>query len=167
MPERHSRVAVLIGLSLPIFYVFWILFTGTFALHELLIGIVGTLLTTTGLLVVNLQYEARFSPSLLDLITLWRIPWYLLSGTWEIVMVATKDLLGIKPAKSLFRIASFDAGDERDPRATARRVLAVTYTTIAPNFIIVGINRSNGTLLFHQIERSSVPKMTQDLGAME
>lgn len=160
-------MTVLISLSVPASYLLWILLTGTFALHELLIGIVGTLLATAGLLVVNHQYPARFSPNVSALSAIWRIPWYVLSGTWEIAAMAAKDLMGLKPAESLFRIAPFDAGEKNDPHATARRVLAVAYTTIAPNFIVLGINSSDGSLLFHQLERSSVPKMTQSLGAAQ
>ena len=159
-------MSALVLTSALVFYVLWILFTGTFASHELLIGAVSALLATVGLFVVNLQYPARFSPTVSELVSLWRLPWYLITGTWEIALVAMKDLLGIEPAKSLFRIAQFDAGEEEDPRATARRVLAVAYTTVAPNFIVLGVNAIDQLLLFHQIERSAVPKMTKELGAL-
>lgn len=159
-------MAILICGSAGIFYLFWVCFTGSFSPHELLIGLVGALLATTGLVVVNLQYPAKFAPTISNLAAMWRLPWYLLSGTWEIAMVAGKDLIGAKRAQSLFRIASFDAGGKDDPHANARRVLAVGYTTVAPNFIVLGVNTSDQTLLFHQIERSSVPKMTQELGAL-
>jgi multisubunit Na+/H+ antiporter MnhE subunit len=159
-------MAILIGASAVVFYVFWIIFSGSFSAHELLIGIVGALLSTIGLVVVNLHYPARFSPTISELATTWRLPWYVLSGTWEIAAVATRDLIGIKPAKSLFRVAPFAAGEKDDPRANSRRVLAVGYTTVAPNFIILGVNASDQTLLFHQIERSSAPKMTKELGAL-
>jgi hypothetical protein len=143
----------------------WIIFVGTFSFHELLVGIIATLLATAGLCIIAIQYPARFAPSISELLSFWRLPWYLVSGTWEIMKVAGLDWAGIDRAKSLFRVASFDAGKKDDPRAVARRVLAVTYTTAAPNFIVLGINASNQELLFHQIERSAVPKMVIDLGA--
>jgi multisubunit Na+/H+ antiporter MnhE subunit len=160
-----KKLAAVPAIGLPVFFLFWLVFVGTFSLHELLIGIVATLLATAGLLVVNFHYPARFSPTTSELLSLWRICWYLLSGTGEIVMVAAKDLLGIKPAQSLFRVVTFDTGSKDDPRATARSALAVIYTTIAPNFIVLGVNANHRTLLFHQIERSSVPKMILRLGA--
>lgn len=165
MARSSLRLAVLVCLSMPVFYLFWILFTGTFALHELMIGIGGALLAAGGIFVVNLEYPARFSPDAASLMAFWRLPWYLLTGTWEIAVVAACDLLHIKRAQSLFRVVNFNAGGNHDPHATARRVLAVTYTTVAPNFIVLGINTSDRSLLFHQIERSSVPKMTKSLGA--
>lgn len=165
MARSKVRRLALCCLSLPSSYLLWIVFTGTFSLHELLVGIGGALLAASGMFVVNLQYPARFSPSISDLVAFWRLPWYLLSGTWEIALVATKDALRIKRAQSLFRVVSFDAGKSQDPHANARRVLAVAYTTIAPDCIVLGVNNSNNTLLIHQFERRPVGKMMRQLGA--
>jgi hypothetical protein len=163
--KRPVKVAVTVGVTLPMSYVSWIVFVGTFSRHELLLGIGAALLTATGMVVVTMKYPEPFSPTVWELAAVWRLPWYLISGTWEIFHVAAKDLLGIQRAKSLFRVARFDAGEKNDPRATARRVLGVVYTTVAPNFIVVGVNTSDPRMLFHQIQRSSVPKMTKQLGA--
>lgn len=160
-----AKIVLLFSSGVPIFYLFWIIFVGTFSLHELLTGIIGAVLAALGVCIVDVEYPARFSPTLKELLSLWRLPWYLISGTWEIIVVAAEDLTGIAPAKSLFRIAQFNAGEKDDPSATARRVLSVVYTTIAPNFIVLGVNASDQKLLFHQIKRSSVPIMTKQLGA--
>lgn len=146
-------------------YLLWIIFTGTFALHELLLGIFAALLSTLGLGIVNIKYPARFRPTLGELLAFWRLSWYLLSGTGEVWLVAARDLIGGKPANSIFRLAEFEAGEQDDPHCTARRVLATAYTTVAPNFIVLGVNPREQKLLFHQIERSSVPRMTKQLGA--
>jgi len=163
--DRRGKLAAMIGIALPVFYVFWLLFVGAFSAHELEIGIIATVVATAGTAIIDVQYPSRFVPSLGELLSFWRLPWYLLSGTWEIMKVAVTDLLGTDPAESLFRVSPFAAGKKDDERAVARRVLAVTYTTVAPNFIVLGINSSDQKLLFHQIKRSSVPKMTQRLGA--
>src|SRR5438270_320000 len=76
----RREMTALICLGFPIFYVFWIVFSGTFAVHELMIGAVGALLATSGMLVIGVQYPALFSPSACNLIAIWRIPWYVLSG---------------------------------------------------------------------------------------
>lgn len=163
--NQPAKLALAPGIGLPVFYLFWIIFVGSFSPHELLIGIIATVLASAGLLVIILQYPARFSPSFAELLSFWSLAWYLFSGTWEIVLVAAQDLLHIKSAQSLFRTVSFDAGRKDDPHATARRALAVVYTTVAPNFIVLGINTSDRQLLFHQIRRSPVPTMTKQLGA--
>jgi hypothetical protein len=36
---------------------------------------------------------------------------------------------------------------------------------MAPNFIVIGIDADEKQMLFHQLERSSVPRMSQSLGA--
>jgi hypothetical protein len=164
VPNWPKLAISLVG-NFLIYFLFWIVFVGTFAMHELLIGVLASLLTVTGLLVVEMHYPSRFSPTLAEILTLWRIPWYVLSDTAEIVLVAGKELFGIKKARSLFRVAEFDAGSLEDPHDTARRVLAVVYTTMTPKFIILGVNCSDQKLLFHQIERSSLPKILKDLGA--
>ena len=159
------KTALTFCLTLPAFYGLWLLFVGTFSLHELLIGIIAAVLGSVGMVVIELNYSAPFSPSLMDLLALWRLPWYLLSGTWEVLSVAAQDMIGVDRADSLFRVARFEAGAKKNPRTTARRVLAAVYTTVAPNFIVLGVNASDQKLLFHQIKRSSVPKMTEQLGA--
>jgi multisubunit Na+/H+ antiporter MnhE subunit len=152
-------------LSLPVFYLFWLIFVGTFAFHEMLIGLAASLLATLGLYIIDSCLPAKFSPTLPELLSLWRIPWYLISGTWEIVAAAGKDLLGVKRAKSVFQLVPFRAGKKDDGHDTARRVLAVVYSTITPTSIVLGINTGDRKLLLHQIERSSVSQMAKDLGA--
>ena len=66
-------------LSLPIFYVFWIAFVGTFAIHELLLGLIATLVATLGLVIINRRYPAKFSPTLREVLCVWYVPWYLVS----------------------------------------------------------------------------------------
>lgn len=53
--------------ALPLFYLFWILFVGTFSLHELAIGIFAALLAVVGLTAIDFSYPARFSPTLAEL----------------------------------------------------------------------------------------------------
>ncbi len=163
--KNVRQLAVVAVFGFPVFYVFWIIFVGTFSTHELLIGIVGSGLATAGVVVVNLEYPFRFAPTLTDVLSLWRVPWYLVSDTREIFVVAVEDLLGIKAAKSLFRIVPFDAGKKDNPRAAARRLLAVIYTTITPSTIVLGVNSNDHKMLLHQLERSPIQKMTKDLGA--
>ncbi|MGC2819440.1 MAG: hypothetical protein WA198_07130 [Candidatus Sulfotelmatobacter sp.] len=163
--KNVKKTLVLPWLSLPIFYVFWIAFVGTIAFHELLLGVIATSVATLGLFIIDRRYRAKFSPTLREVLSLWYVPWYLVSDTWKIIAVAGKDLLGIKSAGSLFRTARFDAGTKDDASAVARRVLAVVYTTMTPNTIVLGINASDQKMLLHELVSSPLPKMTRDLGA--
>jgi hypothetical protein len=94
----------------------------------------------------------------------WRIPWYVLSGVYEIIAILARDIFGVKRADSFYRVSGFKTS-KSGPRLIARRVFATFYTTMAPNFIVIGVDYRQSRMLFHQLERSSVPRMTKALGA--
>ena len=163
--KNVKQTFVLPWLSLPIFYVSWVTFVGTLAFHELLLGVIATFVATLGLFIINRKYPAKLSSTLPEVLSLWYVPWYLVSDTWKIIAVAGKDLLGIKRAGSLFRTLQFDAGTKDEPSAVGRRVLAVVYTTMTPGTVVLGINVSDQKMLLHELVSSPLPKMTRDLGA--
>ncbi len=163
--KRARKSGIAAAIALPTFYLLWILFTGTFSRHELLVGIVADALSVVGVLVVISKYPARFAPTLKELLAGWRLCWYLISGTWEVLVVAGRDVAGGKRAQSLFRVVPFSAGKQDNPQDTARRVLATLYTTITPTTIVLGVNVSEKKLLFHEIQRGRVSRMTRALGA--
>ena len=141
----------------------WIGFVGSVHLHEMIVGAVVVALSTA---FFQLVYRSETLPLALrprDLVQCWRIPWYVLSGSSEIVWLLMKDLSG-SPVDSLYRVCGFRTG-MRDPVAVERSALAVAFTTTAPNFIVIGIDPHQNHMLFHQIQRSEIPKMTQALGA--
>ncbi len=144
--------------------VLWIVFVGGTRRNEMLVG-AGVLLFTGAFLYQVWRIETLdLDFHLSDIAQGWRIPWYILSGVYEIVEILLKELVGIKRADSLYRVSGFKTS-KSDPRQIARRVLATFYTTTAPNFIVIGIDFRKSRMLFHQLERSSVPKMTKALGA--
>jgi hypothetical protein len=99
----------------------------------------------------------------IDVVQYWRIPWYILSGIAEISWILLKDLSG-KRAGSYYRFCGFRTS-KRDPIRIAQSFLATAYTTTAPNFIVIGIDPEQNHMIFHQLERSTVAKMTKSLGA--
>ena len=58
----------------------------------------------------------------------------------------------------------FDPGGS-DPESAARRALAIAYTTIPPNFVVLGIDLDKRVMLVHQVSESETPTMTRNLGA--
>ncbi len=159
------QLASLLAISAPVLFVLWLVFVGTFATPEMLVGIAAAVVAAVALYVVDRADPAHFRPRPRDVAQLAYVPSLLVQGAYEILLVAFRDLLGGRKAVSAFRVARFDAGEPQDPRDTGRRVLAIAGTTIAPNFIILGINAGKKELLFHQIEKSPVPQMTKNLGA--
>jgi hypothetical protein len=86
------------------------------------------------------------------------------SKVYQIIVILVKDLFGVKRADSLYRVSGFKTS-KSEPILIARRVFATFYTTMAPNFIVIGIDYRQSRMLFHQLERTSVSMMTKALGA--
>ena len=53
------------------------------------------------------------------------------------------------------------SGSQSDD-AGARRALAIAYTTITPNFVVVGIDKERAQLVYHQIKQSPIPTTRAD-----
>jgi hypothetical protein len=164
-PARLQRLSLLLfALAVALMAGEWVLLVAGTHLHEMLVGAASVLAATTFLYFVYRSEALQTKFRAKDIFACWRIPWYLASGIYEITAILLKDLLHIKRAGSFYRVAGFKTS-KRDPLLIARRVLAIIYTTVAPNFIVIGIDYDQSRMLFHQLERSSIPKMTQELGA--
>lgn len=142
----------------------WILFVGGTQFDEMIVGVGVLLLSCTFLYQVWRTETLELDFALRDLVQAWRIPWYVFTGISEIVAILIKDLFLIKKAASFYRVSGFKTS-KSDPRLIGRRVLAIFFTTMAPNFIVVGVDCHQSRMLFHQLKRSSIPKMTRVLGA--
>jgi multisubunit Na+/H+ antiporter MnhE subunit len=155
-----GRIAALTLLWLGL----WLLLEQKWAADELLIGaacaLVAALATEAAWGVHLTSFAAR--PRLL--LQAWRLPWIYLSGTVEIFTVLALHLFTRRKAASLLREVRFDAAPD-DPQASARRALAIGYTTMTPNFVIIGIDQERCTMLYHQLRATEVPEMTRRLGA--
>jgi hypothetical protein len=142
----------------------WVWLVAGTHLHEMMVGAAVVVMATLFLKAVHESSQNALRLEWKDVVQCWRIPWYMASGIWEITVVLFKDLTHLTRAGSYYRVSGFKTS-KRDRVVIARTVLATVYTTTAPNFIVIGIDPELSRMLFHQIERSSVPKMTQALGA--
>lgn len=164
--HRIGQLVCLSVATVPVLFVLWLVFVGTLSRWELLIGAGVAVLGGFAVAVVQRADDAHFRPRLRNLLQAVFIPWLLIRDTYEILWASIRDLLGGRKAISAFRIVRFKAGDLRNAHDTGRRVLAVAYTTMAPNSIVLGVNTKEKNLVFHQIARSGIPKMTKNLGAI-
>ncbi len=167
--SKHSELRTISGgvlaLSVLVMAAEWILLVAGTRRDEMIVGALCVIAAALFLQLVYRAEDQKLDIRLKDLAACWRIPWYILTGSWEITFILIKDLLGIKRASSFYRVSGFKTG-KYDPLLAARRVLAIAFTTTAPNFIIIGIDYEQSRMLFHQLQRSSIPKMTQELGAL-
>ena len=152
------------ALSALLIAALWILFVGGTRRNEMLVG--------AGVLVLSGMFWYQvwrvetliFDFHLEDIVQGWRTPWDILTRVSQIVGILLKELLGIRRAGSFYRVSGFKTS-KSEPRQVARRVLATFYTTMAPNFIVIGIDFRQSRMLFHQLERGTVPQTIKALGA--
>ena len=137
----------------------WIIFVGSFALHELILGAAFTALTLGITALAWRNMGILFRPTFRQVVCLWRIPWYVLHDSVEVSLILAKDMLGIHEAGSHFRAVTFPSDTEKHD--IARAVLATTGTTMTPSTIVLGVE--DDRLLLHQLQRSPLPKMIADL----
>lgn len=154
----------LVALFLLLVTALWILFVGGTRGNEMILGAGVFFLSGVFLYQIwrieTLHLEVQWK----DFAQGWRVPWYVVSGAYEITWILVKDLLRVKRADSFYRVSGFKTS-KSDPHLIARRVFATFYTTMAPNFIVIGVDYHQSRILFHQLERSSMPRMTKALGA--
>lgn len=143
--------------------VFWLACVATVRPHEIFVGIGAVIVSAAFAMFVVSTLPLRFRPSLPDLAQIWRLPWNVAVDLAQILLVLLLDFGGQR-APSLFRAAHWGPVHNNGPD-TAKRALAVSYTTVSPNMVVVGIDCGRGQILFHQLKKSGVPKMTRNLGA--
>ena len=142
----------------------WIILVAGTRPHEMIVGAACVLLSALFLAKVSKMSKLKFHFRTSDVAQGWRIPWYILSDCFTLTKVLLRDLVTGRLAESIYRVSGFTTSND-DPRLVARRVLATVYTTTSPNSIVIGIDFKQNRMLFHQLERSTVPEMARRLGA--
>jgi hypothetical protein len=142
----------------------WLGYTNNVGYREMIAGGVAAVIATTGAVVFAMQGGACFRFRWRDVLQAVYLPWFTLQGTWEILRALGKQLFTRAGAPSVIAAAPFDVGGD-DPSSAGRRALAIGYTTVTPNFIVLGIFRDERLMLYHQILPGKVLSMTRHLGA--
>lgn len=163
--STHIRAALISCAEFFFLVGLWMIFVSMPKLDELLVGIASSIIAAFADAVVKAKKFATFYPHLKFLALVVTEPWYALDGTAAIFLALGKHLLG-KKSEAQLRAIRFDAGGD-DPESAARRALAIMYTTIPPNFIVVGIHREKSLMLVHQVSPTATPAITKLLGARE
>src|SRR4051794_33778947 len=141
----------------------WVLFTAKLAGDELVAGAIAAVPGAVGFLIVRRAVPITLQPRPGDLLQCWRIPWYVLTGTVEIMHGLMLQLFSRQRAPSLVRSVAYES--ESEDSAQTRTVLAVTYTTMTPNFVVIGVVPERRQMIYHQILPGEVLQITINLGA--
>jgi multisubunit Na+/H+ antiporter MnhE subunit len=145
-------------------FVLMLLYVGKIATDELIAAAAGSAVAATASRIVLATHVAPLAAQWRAVAQIWRLPKYVVTGTWEVLAVLARQMFLRRPAQSLFHAIPFDVG-ANDDESAMRRALAIAYTTATPNFVVVGIDREKGLLVYHQIQHSPIPEMTKRLGA--
>jgi len=140
----------------------WLLFTGTLASWELLLGAASSLLGAIGTEAARSAGVVRFRPRLSWIVQAWRLPWYAVRDSFQVLWIAATSTF--RPRPSILRSVVFDGGGA-DAAAQARRALAVTYSTVPANTIVLEIDAAKEVMVLHQIAPAPTSRVARRLGA--
>lgn len=144
----------------------WIWLVATLKGHEMIVGAAVVALSTAFCALVLHSSKLPLDLQLRDVLQVWRVPVAILQDTWILTVILLKDLFGGERVGSFYRVCGFRSS-RRDLVLVGRSALAIMYTTMSPNMIIIGIDASQSHLLFHQLQRDEIPALTKALGAQQ
>lgn len=139
----------------------WFLFVYQLSLIELVAGAAASALTVVALEVSLHAVPLRFKPEARWLSRAFVLPVTVVEDMIVLLRTLMRLVAGRK-IPSLFQVTHFRAIAD-NPRSNAKRVLAVAFTTVSPNSIVIGIDRESGLLLFHELEKTPLPKILEEL----
>ena len=160
LPMSKTPIFFITLLIAVLAYGLYLLFAASISFDELLLGVICAAVSIALNVLAWRSMEIDFRPTLRHVLALWRLPWYVLSDTWQVTAALARDLAG-RRARSSFRITPFRVNRARE--GDAQVVLTTAYASASPNMIVIGACDSK--LLFHQIEPTGVPLMITDLEA--
>lgn len=142
---------------------FWIACVGNHMLHDLLLGAVAVILSLAFSVFVVRTLPLHFRPTLYQISQIRHLPWDVIVDLGQIVVALAVDFAGDR-CGSYFRSSPWHRISD-DGGEVAARTLAIAYTTVSPNMVVVGIDHDRHQMLFHQLRKSDIPQMTINLGA--
>jgi hypothetical protein len=140
------------------------LYAGKIAPDEALFAAIGGVVSATASKIVLQKRLTPLRGEFRRAAQIWRLPGSIVNGTWEVLAVLGRQIFLGKPPPSLLRAVPFDAGGDDDASAL-RRALAIGYPTATPDFVILGVDRRRGLLVYHRLKEGPIPELMRKLGA--
>jgi hypothetical protein len=132
----------------------WWLFTGTVGWNETVAGAGAALLGATATEAVRGVEHPRFLPDLRWIADFRHVPGAILKDSLLVTGKLWRMLFAGDRSTGRFVSVPFPPTGS-GARSIARRVLAILYTTLPPNTIVIGIDRAHNGMLMHQLEETS------------
>ena len=165
MKSVSPKTTAIAIINAMIYYTLYLAFTSKMGFRELIAGGLVCIIATVATLVFSTTGRVRFRFHWTDLIQAWRIPWYAITGTFEVLQGLYRQLFTRAGALSFLSARRFQIGDRDSPYGHGRFALTITYTTSTPNSIVLDIIPEQKLLLLHQIIPGKIHTMTRNLGA--
>ena len=127
----------------------WLAFVDTFAVAEVVLGLVAAAVAATAAEVVRSQDLLRSRFELRWLRDLHRLPWQVLRDCWLLAAALWRHCTG-RPVRGVFRVVPFPS-DADDARTAGRRALVTALLSATPNTLVVGVEGGEGEMLVHQL----------------
>jgi multisubunit Na+/H+ antiporter MnhE subunit len=132
----------------------WMLFVGTLAPEEMVLGALAAAGAATAADRVRAQDLVRFRLRPRWLTGVWRLPWRLVTDSGLLAVALWRQLRRPGSVRGVFRVLPFPKEGD-DAAAAARRALATTVVSLTPNTYVVGIEGNEGAVLVHQLIRQA------------
>jgi multisubunit Na+/H+ antiporter MnhE subunit len=139
----------------------WIPLAFEVAVPELITGAVAAAAGATLATAVRAQRLISFRPRLRWALGLWRLPLQFALDTGLLVAVLGRRLVMRQPVSGSFRAIPFRAVGE-NPEANARRAIAMTVGSFAPNTYVIDIDQDYELILVHQLVPKSADSKSID-----
>jgi multisubunit Na+/H+ antiporter MnhE subunit len=153
---RRIKTTFILATTLIAHWVLWMAYTNSLGHREVIAGGLAAAISTLAVAVFALHGNDHFAFS----------PRETLEGTWQLLKAIAMEAFTRRGAQSSIVALPFAVGGD-DPQAAARRALAITYTTITPNTVVLGISHEQKQMLFHQLSPAKTSIMLRRLGARE
>jgi multisubunit Na+/H+ antiporter MnhE subunit len=136
----------------------WLLFTASLRQTEVFAGLAAAAVAATAAEVVRGEEHPRFLPHFRWILEFWRVDIQILTDTFLLARKLLRMLLAGDRRTGRFISVPFHA-DGNNARAVAKRALAIVYSTMPPNTIVIGIDRKQSTMLVHVLENAGPPRV--------
>jgi multisubunit Na+/H+ antiporter MnhE subunit len=153
---RLLRLALVWAATWAVLAAVWLLLTDTRRFPELMAGVVAAAIAATGSELVRAQRIAEVRPRLGQLAHVHRAVARVPADLALLTVEALRQLSRPRRVRGAFLALRFEAGGD-SAEDTARRALAEAAGSLAPNTIVIGVDRDRDVLLVHQLVRRPDP----------
>jgi multisubunit Na+/H+ antiporter MnhE subunit len=144
-------------------WVAWLVLADNSGWREMLAGAASSAIAIVAVAVFLLRSRVTFSIRAKFLKEAVHVPKQLAADTWLLLLTIVRRVAGSRPASGVMAVPFRRGGN--GPSSRARRALAITYLTVTPNTLVLGISEDKRIFLFHAIAPRPLPSFMTRLGA--